>query len=74
MLPVVEIKSGRPDTKSAFQIALKDKHGKPCCLLERGLSIWRHPAEPIIEVGLLTLLFVLSVITEEGATRSKLRN
>ncbi|KAM6067248.1 LOW QUALITY PROTEIN: melanopsin [Chlamydotis macqueenii] len=24
-------------------------HGKPCCLLERGLSSWRHPAETIIE-------------------------
>ncbi|KAM9380116.1 LOW QUALITY PROTEIN: melanopsin [Phaethornis superciliosus] len=24
-------------------------YGKPCCLLERGLSSWRHPAETVIE-------------------------
>lgn len=33
---------------------------KPCCLLERKLRIWHHPAETIIEVGLHSSLCCLS--------------
>jgi len=36
VLPVVEIKSGRPDTKSAIQIAQKDKHHPWKALLPTG--------------------------------------
>lgn len=35
-------------------------YGKPCCLLERGLSSQRHPAETVIEGGLHSSLCCLS--------------